>query len=147
MRRSLSFKIEGFDKAIEVRELNMNEILSMFSMSGLDKIETWSDILGHVQGEVLPLLTNLTSDEILSFAPSELEIVYNKVKEVNKVFFGLTRAPMVTRLLEEIKPKILGAFGDSYADLSKLGTLTPEAMDTLISSMQSTKTNVSNPKE
>jgi len=147
MRGQLTFKIEGFDKQIEVRELTTKQIISLFQFSGLDKVNSWSDVMNYLHDQILPMATNLTPDELLDFAPSDLKTIVDKFKKVNETFFGLTRTPMVTKVFEEIKPKILGAFGDSFAGLSKMDTSMLKSMDTLTSLMHSIKDKNSEQKE
>lgn len=143
MRGQLTFKIEGYDKAIVIRELTMKQILTLFQFKGLQDIKAWSDIVNYLQEQILPMVTNLTPDELLEFTPSEIEIIYQKIKEVNKVFFGLTRTPALKAVFDEIKPQLLAAFGSSFADLSRLDIPMPKSMDILISSTQPTKTSES----
>ncbi len=139
MRGKLTFKIEGFDKPIVVQELTMKQILSLFQGTGIGEVNSWSDIVSYVKDQALPMVCDLTPDELLEFTPGEISQVYEKIREVNKVFFGLTRTPALQAVVEELKPKILAGFGDSFANLSNMDTLTPANMDTLISSMRSMK--------
>jgi len=147
MRGQITFNIEGYEKPITVTELTMRQIISLFQFESLDKIESWSSITDYVKNRVIPLTANLSLDELLDFAPSEIEQIWTRVKEVNKTFFGLTRTPMIQKVFEEAKAKLSVACGDSFAGLSNLATLTQENMDTLISLMRSTKTKKSKPKK
>lgn len=139
MKGQKSFRIEGYDKQIVVTELSVRQIMNLFQFQDLENIESWSSISQYVQEKILPATTNLSLDELLDFTPTELKQVWDKVKEVNSTFFGLTRAPIIKKVLEEAVPRLRDAFGDSVADLSKLVTLTRENMDTLTSLMQSMK--------
>jgi hypothetical protein len=147
MRGQITFKIEGRDQSITAQELTIKDILSLFQFQNLDEVNSWSSIRGYVQENVLPKATNLTVEDILELTPSEIAKVWEQVRKVNETFFGLIRAPMVKEVLEQVKPKIVAAFGNSFAGLSKLDMSMLDRMDTLISSMPSTKTSESKQNE
>lgn len=70
------------DKIITVNELTMRQILDFKDrFSGLD-------MLSGMQ-ELVTLVTDATPAFLLNLAPSELKLIYEKVKEVNTDFFDL----------------------------------------------------------
>lgn len=70
------------DKIITINEITVRQMISI-----KDKIGS-ANILDAIE-ELLPMLTDVSSDFLLELAPSELEEIYEKVKEVNGSFFRL----------------------------------------------------------
>lgn len=130
MRGQQAFRIEGYDKQIIVYELTMKQIMHLFNLKDLPDTGSWSDILKFLQDQILSSATNLTFDELLEFTPRELEVIWTKLREANKVFFGLIRTPALKQVAEKVVPNLIGEFGNSLSGLFKLDMLTRKTTDT-----------------
>jgi len=111
MKKTEKFKIEGFDKNIIVNELTIKEILSIFNQ---DEKISFDKLLSE---ELLPKVCNLELSEVYDMTPAELNFVWEKFKEINKVFFGLGRIPAVEKVINQIQKAITDDFLKQYASL------------------------------
>lgn len=122
MRKTKAFKIEGRDYEITVRELTVNEILSLMQDDVLN--DTSLDNLRKVFTErFLPLcVSGVTLKDLMDYTPSEIEEVWNHFAEVNNSFFALARKAGVNETIEKLRGAILKDFSLLSVDLSKLDT-------------------------
>lgn len=127
MRKTKTFKIEGNDKSFEVRELKVKEILALFD-SGSKKAEETTELIGLKDlfvDEFLPLVSNVTIEDIKEMTPGELEIVYGHFEDVNKAFFAVARKTGFQDVMQNMKQAFISDFSNLLASLSKMGTRTP----------------------
>lgn len=110
MRKTKSFKIEGFDQQIMVKELTVNQIISLMQDDVLTDASL--DTLRTVfQDRLLPLcLEGLTMKDLLDFAPSELEQIWDNFQEVNSSFFVLARKSGLMKSVDELRAAMLSDF-------------------------------------
>jgi uncharacterized protein YktB (UPF0637 family) len=121
MRKTKTFKIEGNDKSFEVRELKVKEIIGLLQQAST-KAETSTELFGLkevLEDNFLPLVSNVTMDDIQEMTPSELEIVYNHFREVNKAFFDVARTTGFQEIAEELKKAFLSDFSALFASSSR----------------------------
>lgn len=79
MRKTTTITIN--DRIITINELTIKQLMGLKeSFSG--------DMLATVQ-HLLPMLTDATPEFLQELAPSELFLLYDKIKEVNAAFFTL----------------------------------------------------------
>lgn len=128
MQRVISFKVNDYDRQIEIKELTVRQIIQL-AQSGEktatgNKDEkgnvigaTMEDFKNFLQGDLLPLCTNLTLEEIIDFPPSVLREIYDKFKEVNKSFFDFAETVGLMNLLGELKRGILMDFSKMFVNL------------------------------
>lgn len=105
MRGQKTLKIEG-RKDVVVKELTFMEIKSIFELDGAHGSST-DALLEYFGGHILPLVTNLTLDELKELAPSELKGIWDAVKEVNAVFFDIARQSGALEYMHRFKQAIL----------------------------------------
>ena len=122
MRKTKTFKIEGYDKNFEVKELKLKEIIGLIQddvTGGDTSIESLKTVF---ESRLLPLCSNVKVDELLEMTPSELEEFWNHFHEVNSSFFGLARKAGIQEVLEELKQAIIADFTRLLVSSSKQDT-------------------------
>ncbi len=117
MRKTKTIKIDS--KEITVKELRVKDIRRILE-SGQRLEADFSQM-----PEILKMVTDLPFEELEEFAPSELKIIWEAFREVNSDFLDLVARSGITEVL---KNSILKDLTDSFAALSKEGTLTPQNM-------------------
>lgn len=97
MRKRETLKID--DREITVHELRVKDWRKV--LSGLEESDA-GDLSSRLE-ELLPLATDLTLEQMDEMAPSELEAVWEKFREVNASFFGrLRRMGLTEEVLAEM---------------------------------------------
>lgn len=125
MRKQKTIKIDG--KEITIRELKVKEIYRIISgafeiagkkeQDGEQSLEAFGEEISNFLTTYLPLVTkDITHEDALDMAPSELEELYEAFKEVNKTFFTVLQKVGAGNLLQEIKKAIAEDFSKLYAD-------------------------------
>lgn len=126
MRKSKSFKIEGRDKEYEIKELTLREIIGIFQGDAESSEEAnEKPLLNSFKEDLLPKCSNIKSDELLDFTPSEIEIIYDHFKEVNKTFFDVARTAGLGKMMEKLIGEITEKYSDSFVNLLKPDTQEP----------------------
>lgn len=130
-RKTTSFSIEGREGQVELRELKTKHIISILQIGKENKSdstnkdsndESKSDgrSLGdfkQIIKEYLPKCSNLKINEFYDMAPSEIELVWNKFKEVNSVFLKVSQQMGINQLLGDLKVVILEAISEDFSKL------------------------------
>lgn len=110
MRKSKKIKLD--DKEIEVFELRVKDYVQVIDRVKEETNMTPAMFFDEFKG-ILPKCCTLTYEEMLEYAPSELEVIFGAFKECNESFFkllgrmGLTNLPDV--LSKAIEQDILSA--------------------------------------
>jgi len=110
------------DREITVKELTVQDVLEMFDFQEGDNF--WTLAQRH-----LPKATDLSVEDMQKMAPSELETVFEKWKEVNASFFRIARALGLNSVLAQMKDAVVADFYNSFFGSLKTGTHTPGATD------------------
>lgn len=97
---------------INDRIVTINEITIRQMMTAKD-IFTESSILDSVTG-LIPLLTDATPEFLLDLAPSELEEIYNKIKEVNASFLKVVP---LEKMLSDYRNIVTGTITQALSQL------------------------------
>lgn len=120
MRKIKTIKID--EREITIKELRVKDIKQIFDG------ESGQTLMDH-----LPLVTDLSKEDIDDLAPSELSTVWNAVKEVNADFLALMAKSGILKSIEATAMKILmqPSAGSSNPD-----TMPSWTMDTDFSSPQ-----------
>ena len=105
MRKSATITIN--DKIITIHEITVRQMLNIKESLGN------RNVLEALQ-ELLPLLTDASTDFLLELAPSEIEEIYCKVKEVNASFFRVVPLDQILAGYKETVMQII------VSNLSKL---------------------------
>lgn len=121
MKKKITFKIEGYEKSFMVQELTVKELINLIqgdTFKGTDL----SDLKSVFFDELLPMCSNITQDDLMEFAPSELEVAWDKFREMNKSFFGMAQTLGLTDVLQELKQAAIKDFGNLLVVLPKQDT-------------------------
>ena len=111
-RKRKTIKID--DREITVKELTIKEIMGIFT----DFTEMAGTGLGDFKQQIetiLPLVTDISSEDIVKLAPSEAKEIYDVVKEVNAVFFEMAENLGMTKILGNLKTSIVSDFSSLVA--------------------------------
>lgn len=122
MRKTETLSIEGRDEPVVVYELTIKQIIKLIQGDLLADLSLDS-FKAQLSDNVLPKCTNLKLDEMMEMAPSELNLIWEKFKEVNSTFFDLARKAGLQEVLEStinnLKEAMLGDFSKLLVDSSK----------------------------
>jgi len=122
MRKTKSFKIKGYDKQYEVKEMTVREIIDLIQDKALDGDLTLDGFKEYFSDQ-LPKFTNIKDlDEIIDMAPSELTEIWENFSEANSVFFAVARKAGLEQILGKLKAAIIADFLSWLVPLSKSGT-------------------------
>jgi hypothetical protein len=121
MRKTKTFKLEGWDKQFTVNELTVKQIISLLQDDPLRRISD-VDWLRKSLDRLLPDCGNVATDDLIAMAPSEIEEIWKQFQEVNKVFFATARQVGLGDLLAELKAAIIKDYSRLHASSLKLGT-------------------------
>lgn len=108
MRKTASFKIDGYDRSFEVYELTIRMIIDLMQDEKLTSANlTLSDFREYFGDTVLPAVANITMEDVIDMAPSDLKDIWDKFKEVNATFFELARQMGLESILEDLRRAII----------------------------------------
>lgn len=125
MRNTKAFKIEGYEKQFEVRELTVAEIISLMSSEdGEDESPDTSiaEFAKRFDKVLLPLACNLDIEELKAMPPSDIMEIWDRFQEVNKSFFDLARAAGLDKTFTGLKEAIIADFSNLLVSSSSAGT-------------------------
>lgn len=125
MRNTKAFKIEGYEKQFEVRELTVAEIISLMSSEdGEDESPDTSiaEFANRFDKVLLPLACNLDIEELKAMPPSDIMEIWDRFQEVNKSFFDLARAAGLDKTFTGLKEAIIADFSNLLVSSSSAGT-------------------------
>ena len=117
MQKTKSFKLEGYDKRIEVKEISVKQILKMFDQK---KELSYQSLLSD---QILPVICNLELNEIIEMTPREINEIWVHFKELNKFFFVVGQLPVVKIMIEKLQKAFISDFSKMSTDLLKLDIL------------------------
>ncbi|RLC88913.1 MAG: hypothetical protein DRJ03_01340 [Chloroflexi bacterium] len=120
-RKTETFKIEGYDKSFTVTELTVKQIIGLVQ----DDVQTAGDDFDALRSifadKVLPLASNVTMEDLVEMAPSDIKEFWDHFYKVNSVFFEMARKSGLKAVLETLQTAILSDFGKWLA-----GSLRPD---------------------
>lgn len=121
MRKTITFKIEGYDKSFIVKELSVKEIIGLMQDEGIQgtDLESLKSIFTE---KLLPLCTNVGIEELLEMVPSELMEIWNHFKEMNKDFFDMAQKLGLAEVVADLKKAAISDFSKLLAASSKQDT-------------------------
>jgi hypothetical protein len=120
-RGQITFELPGHDKKFRAKELTVKQIRGIFEFDQLPEGDDLDTIIQHFGGTLLPLTTNLTIEELEDMRPSELKLIWEKVREVNAVFFDIANAAGIQKLAAQFKDAILADFLSSFVSSLSAG--------------------------
>lgn len=142
MRKQTTFRIDGRDKDYKVKELSTREWIQFLGDGNIGELDLLS-LINRVRSAFIDVATNISSKEVMDFTPSEIEIVWDKFREVNDVFFGLPDRLGIKGLWDQIRPAVYGACGSYVVEWLRRVMLERPIMDSVSSSTPSASTNES----
>jgi len=123
MRKEKEVRID--DHLYHVYEIRPVDLVKIYS-----RAKDEGDIKSALTEDLLPLLTDMTVDNLESMYPSDIEIAYEALKEVNSAFYkrllGLAQHPEVKNILNELSKGFLAEFNGISADLFNQDTESPK---------------------
>jgi len=120
MRKREVIKIDAREYTIkeltveEIIELTQGSVFFSDTLKGNEKQKLPdSDEIGRVKGDlkrVMEKCCDFTPDDLVKLAPSEINTLYDKFKEVNSDFLSFLKTMGVTEILGNIKELVLNRF-------------------------------------
>lgn len=107
MRQRKVVKID--EREITVKEMTIAEIMTVITdftemkSTGIDDFKQQID-------KILPMVSDISLEDILKLAPSEAKEIYDTVREVNAVFFDLAENIGLQKILGDLKSSIISDF-------------------------------------
>lgn len=129
MRGQLTFDLPGRDKKYIAKELTVSQIRSLFELDQWPEDDSLDGLIQHFGGVLLPLTTNITVEELNEFLPSELKLIYEKVREANAVFFDTLGTAGAGELLNKFKSALLTDCLSSFVTSLSAATLSTPSGD------------------
>lgn len=91
---------------VQLRELTVREVMGFGDEFGKGPLVQDLERL-------LPLVSNITTNELLDMTPGELELLWQKFREVNAAFFRMAEAlgfgRVVEAFLAQLRAELMGA--------------------------------------
>ena len=141
MRRQMTFSIEGRSGQFTVWELTLKELQLLLDPQ-LQQLPA-AELFHRLADTFLPLCSNIPRELFMDLAPSEVDFVWEKFREVNQTFFGLSTRLGLKELYESLRPMLLATFGASAVNWLKRGMVEQLTMGTASSSPLTASTSVS----
>jgi len=123
MRKTVTFKIEGYEKSFTVNELTVKEIISLTSEDLLGDVSI-SKLKENFETRLLPICSNIELSDLMEMAPSDLKAIWDNFKKVNSDFFAVARNAGLDKILIRLKEALIADFSSYVADSSKADTQT-----------------------
>jgi hypothetical protein len=136
MRKRKTIKID--EKEITVLEVKVSDILEILGLQEEKKADgkisegpgdQLKDLVAIIRKYLPQFVQNITLEDMIDMAPSEIEQVYNAFKEVNSTFFSLAQRLKLGEMLERMKDAIIADCSAMFAGFLKQGTETPGNTD------------------
>jgi len=125
MRKSKTIKID--DREITVKELKVKHVYQL-----INEFEELS--FERITSHWMPKFTDLKPEDIMEFAPSELELVYNAWAEVNASFFKVVDKLGLADVWAAIRRQMLEELSSLFTSSSSSATREPGSTATRSSS-------------
>jgi len=91
-RKTTTFSIEGRDKPIELRELTIRDIIPLLEEGESENKDDSLDGFKALFQKFLPKCSNLDKiEDLYDIAPSDIEMIWEKFKDVNSVFLKVSQ--------------------------------------------------------
>ena len=121
MRKTITFKIEGYDKSFIVNELSVREIIGLMQDEGIQGADIGS-LKTVFTEKLLPLCINREVDEIIEMVPSEIMQIWEHFKDMNKDFFEMAQKLGLADVVADIKSAAISDFTKLLAASSNQDT-------------------------
>ncbi len=121
MRKTKTFKIEGYEKSFTVNELTVKQIISLTSEEMLSDVSI-ARLKENFETRLLPICSNIEMSDFAEMAPSEIKQIWENFKEVNSDFFEIARKAGLDSILTKLKEALIADFSNFVADSSKQDT-------------------------
>lgn len=118
MRKTITFKIEGYDKSFVVKELSVKEIISLMQDEGI-QAQDLESLKAVFTDRLLPLCVNVGLNELMEMVPSDIIEIWNHFKDMNKDFFDMAQSLGLADLIGDLKKAAIVDFSRLLALSSK----------------------------
>jgi hypothetical protein len=109
MRKTTEFNIDN--RRITVKELTLRQIQQMFQDKRIASVSITMETIQEVLPKYLPwIVDGITVEELPDFTPSELKVLWDKIKETNSDFFDGARSLGLDKLVVQIREQIWSNF-------------------------------------
>lgn len=123
MRKREVIKID--DKEIVLKELTIMELAYLCHRMGWavipngdnKKFDKYKDT--PIYDFALTFVSDITKEELMAFAPSEIEALYNSFKRVNEVTFKMAKYMGVGKMIDDMRKGVVDHFMNDYVNLLK----------------------------
>jgi hypothetical protein len=122
MRKTHSFKIEGYDQSFTVYELTIRQIIDLMQDEKISEnlsLNAFKEFFGDT---ILPAVSNVSINDLLDMAPSDIKIIWDKFQEANSVFFGAARQLGLEEVLNNLRRAITEDFSKLLVPSSNVDT-------------------------
>jgi len=120
MRKEAEITIDK--RVYKIFEIRPKDILDVYHTA-----KTWDGgaddnaFLKIAVDNLLPLLTDASKDELIKMWPSDQELMFEKLKEVNQAFLkrltGIMRRPEVKEITQPLIKSFMTEYGATFANL------------------------------
>jgi len=110
MRKTHSFKIEDYDRSFEVYELTIRQIIDLMQDEKITDNLSLNAFKEYFGEAILPAVTNVSIDDLIDMAPSDIKVIWDKFQETNKVFFGAARQLGLEEVIHNLRRAIIEDF-------------------------------------
>ena len=110
MRKTHSFKIEGYDQSFVVYELTIRQIIDLIQDEKITDDLSVSGFKEYFGETILPAVSTVSMDDLLDMAPSDIKIIWDKFQEANEVFFAAARQLGMEDILNNLKRAVTEDF-------------------------------------
>jgi hypothetical protein len=111
-------KITIDGKKYTIREIIVSEMLEIKRIIG--GLENISDTVKEID-KILPYCSDITQDDLINMAPSDIETLWKAFKEVNKVFFSTMETFGLIEVINQIKRNLIVIFLEQSSKLMQPG--------------------------
>ena len=118
MRKRETIKID--DREVTVKELTPRDILEI--LDGVDETSLEAGDLAALLDKHLGKAVDLKLDDFLDIPPSDIKKIYEKFREVNRVFFDMAGRMGMDQILARAKEAFVQDVSKLFANLLKPGT-------------------------
>ncbi len=104
------------EKEVVIRELRVKDIIELFQLADQNKENPVDMLKDHIAGYLPRVTENLSLDDLLEAAPSEIDELIAGFQEVNQSFFTLTKRLGLDKLMDQVKLAISNDFSGLFAE-------------------------------
>ena len=101
-----------------VREIIVSEMLEIKKVIG--GLDNFTDIVKQID-KILPYCSDITQDDLIKMAPSDIKSLWDAFKDVNSVFFSTMESFGMIDVIQKIKQNLIVIFLEQSSRLAQSG--------------------------